>query len=103
MLAQRAASEGGEGSRQTIFLARRTRTMKRCSPDARSEGQSGDSPEGKVGNTGRPRLGYWHVSACQWVGENDARSGRSISPHPLRGDARAWREHYRNVVVRCVM
>ena len=32
-----------EGSRQTILLARRTRTMKLCSSDARSEGQSGDS------------------------------------------------------------
>jgi hypothetical protein len=44
VLAQRAASEGWEGSRQTILLARRTRTMKLCSFDARSEGQSGDSP-----------------------------------------------------------
>jgi hypothetical protein len=35
--------KGGIGSRQTILLARRTRTMKRCSFDARSEGQSGDS------------------------------------------------------------
>ena len=35
----------GEGSRQTILLARRTRTIKRCSSDARSEGQSGDSLE----------------------------------------------------------
>jgi hypothetical protein len=34
-----------EGSRQTILLARRTRTMKLCSFDARSEGQSGDSLE----------------------------------------------------------
>ena len=57
MLVQRAVSEGGEGSRQTILLARRTRTMKRCSSDARSEGQSGDSPEGKVGNTGSPSPG----------------------------------------------
>jgi len=32
-----------KGSRQTILLARRTRTMKLCSYDARSEGQSGDS------------------------------------------------------------
>ena len=39
---QRASLEGG-GSRQTILLARRTRTMKLCSSDARSEGQSGDS------------------------------------------------------------
>jgi hypothetical protein len=33
----------GIGSRQTILLARRTRTMKLCSSDARSEGQSDDS------------------------------------------------------------
>jgi hypothetical protein len=43
VLAQRAASEGGEGSHQTILLARGTRTVKRCSSDAGSEGQSGDS------------------------------------------------------------
>jgi hypothetical protein len=43
-----AASEGYEGSHQTILLARRTRTMKRCSSDARSEGQSGDSLGEKV-------------------------------------------------------
>jgi hypothetical protein len=35
--------KGGIGSCQTILLARRTRTMKRCSSDARSEGQSGCS------------------------------------------------------------
>ena len=35
--------KGGTGSRQTILLARRTRTMKLCSSDARSEGQSGNS------------------------------------------------------------
>ena len=35
--------KGGIGSHQTILLARRTRTMKQCSSDARSEAQSGDS------------------------------------------------------------
>jgi hypothetical protein len=35
--------KGAIGSHQTILLARRTRTMKRCSFDARSEGQSGHS------------------------------------------------------------
>ena len=35
--------KGGRGSHQTILLARRTHTMKLCSSDARSEGQSGDS------------------------------------------------------------
>ena len=35
---------GGKGrSRQTILLARRTRTIRQCSSDARTEGQSGDS------------------------------------------------------------
>ena len=43
-----AASEGVRGSSQTILLARTTRTMKRCSSDARSEGQSGDSLGEKV-------------------------------------------------------
>ena len=33
----------GIESRQTILLARRTRTIKLCSSDASSEGQSGDS------------------------------------------------------------
>jgi hypothetical protein len=31
--------KGKRGSSQTILLARRTRTMKQCSSDARSEGQ----------------------------------------------------------------
>jgi hypothetical protein len=51
VLAQRAASEEREGSSQTILLARRTRTIKRCSFDARSEGQCGCSPESEVGKT----------------------------------------------------
>jgi hypothetical protein len=40
---ERASLGGSERSRQTILLARRTRTMKLCSSDARTEGQSGDS------------------------------------------------------------
>jgi len=44
VLAQPAASEKDyEGSRQTILLARGTRTIGMCSFDARSEGQSGNS------------------------------------------------------------
>jgi len=45
------------GSSQTILCARRTRTIKRCSSDACSEGQSGCSPEGEVGKTRRPSPG----------------------------------------------
>ena len=36
LLAQRAASEGWAGSGQVALLARRTRTVKLCSFDARS-------------------------------------------------------------------
>ena len=36
--------EGGGGNSQAILLARRTRTMKRCSFDARSEGHSLATP-----------------------------------------------------------
>jgi hypothetical protein len=57
VLAQRAASEEQKGEQQTILYARRTRTIKRCSSDARSEGQSGCSPEGEVGKTRRPSPG----------------------------------------------
>ena len=48
MLARSVVSEEQEGNSQTILLARRTRTIKLCSSDARSEGQSGCSPEGEV-------------------------------------------------------
>jgi hypothetical protein len=44
LLAERARSEWWKGSSQAILLARRTRTIKLCSSDARSEGQSGCSP-----------------------------------------------------------
>jgi len=57
-LAQRAVSEEFGGSSQTIFLARRTRTMKRCSSDARREGQSGCSPVGEVRKIGGPSSGF---------------------------------------------
>ena len=43
------------GNSQTILLARRTRTMNLCSSDARREGQSGCSPEGKEGKVGKIR------------------------------------------------
>jgi hypothetical protein len=38
LLAQRAVAEGQVGSGQTILLARRTRTVRQCSFDARSKG-----------------------------------------------------------------
>ena len=57
MLVQRAASEGREGRRQTILLARGPRTIGMCSFDARSEGQFGNSSEGKVRKVGRASPG----------------------------------------------
>jgi hypothetical protein len=53
--------QGWEGSSQTIFPACKTRTMKLCSSDAHSDGQSGCSSSGKVEKSEGPRLGYWHV------------------------------------------
>jgi hypothetical protein len=73
--------EGWAGSRQTILLTRGTRTIRKCSFDARSEGQSGDSPYGKVGKIRRPspwlmaRLGVpvgGRVRSCaQWEIKQD--------------------------------
>jgi hypothetical protein len=57
VLAQRAVSEEQEGSSQTILCARRTLTIKRCSFDTRSEGQSGCSPEDEVLKTSKPSPG----------------------------------------------
>jgi hypothetical protein len=44
LLAQRAPSEGWGGKRPGALLARRTRTVKLCSFDARSKGQSWPLP-----------------------------------------------------------
>ena len=80
--------KGVTGSRQTILLVRRTRTMKLCSSDARSEGQSGDSlgREGVMVLRRKQKALAWANGtsrrACGWAGEKAARSGRSISPHP---------------------
>ncbi len=52
LCSRNARTEKGRGSRQIILLARRAPTMKRWSLDARSEGQSGDSP----GETERSRV-----------------------------------------------
>jgi hypothetical protein len=91
LLAQRAASEGCEGSRQTILLARRTRTMKRCSSDARSEGQSGDSPgrEGVTVERRKQEALAWDDGtsrrASGWAGEK-MRAVEGTQPHPLRSE-----------------
>src|SRR5438132_14184232 len=81
-------AEEGIGSGQTILLARRTRTMKLCSSDARSEGQSGDSLRRESVMLQRRKQGALARAngtsrrASGWAGEKAARSGRSISPHP---------------------
>src|SRR5438132_845492 len=55
---EKEGEEQQEGGSQTILLARRTRTIRLCSSDARSEGQSGRSPGGEVGKIGRPSPGF---------------------------------------------
>jgi len=90
VLVQRAVSEEGKGSRQTILLARRTRTMERCSSDARSEGQSGDSlRRGSVKLQSRQqetlvRANGTSRRASGWAGEKVARSWGLI--HASQGD-----------------
>jgi len=95
VLAQRAVSEEQEGSSQTILLARRTRTIKQCSSDARREGQSGCSPDDEVGKIGRPspgvlaRLGVpvgGRVRTLRAVGDSSGPSQGEI-------DEQAWNNH----------
>ena len=93
------SEKNGIGSHQTILLARRTRTMKLCSSDARSEGQSGDSlgRESMVLKSKQKALaglmarlgesiakqseGRAGKNICQgWAGEKVARSRRPSSP-----------------------
>jgi hypothetical protein len=57
----RPQKDGGE--RPGALLARRTRTVKRCSFDARSKGQPWPLPQWKVGESEGPRLGEERVSA----------------------------------------
>ena len=71
-----------EGSRQTILLARRALTIKRWSLDARSEGQSGDSP-GEVGRSlviyeGLVRRPHLDQHACHSKREKSASLEGSI-------------------------
>ena len=80
MLAQRAVSEEQEGSSQTILLARRTRTIQRCSFDARREGQSGCSPEGKVGKIERPSPGLMARPGKSIAKQSEGRAGEKYLP-----------------------
>ena len=57
MLAERAASEA-RGERPGALLARRTRTIRMCSFDARSKGQPWPLPYGEVERVGWPSLGW---------------------------------------------
>jgi len=99
VLAQRAASEGWEGSRQTILLARRTRTMKLCSFDARSEGQSGDSLRRESVMLQRrkqealARASGTSRRASGWAGEKAARSGGLIRVIPGNVHEQAGKNH----------
>jgi len=78
---KQASLEGRERSRQTILLARRTRTMSQCSSDARSEGQSGDSFGGGDVEKRRPSHGLMARLGVLvgGPGEKVARSGRPAS------------------------
>jgi hypothetical protein len=79
---KRASLEGIGGNSQAILLARRTRTMKLCSSDARSEGQPGHSLA----------RGYTKIGQKNAL---DTRSGRP--PSPLSREKKDGRA----VVARC--
>ena len=79
MFAQRAVAEGWEGSGQTILLARRGRTIGMCSLDVRSEGQSGHSPEGKVGKIGKPLPGLLASPGKSIAKQSEGRAGEKVA------------------------
>jgi hypothetical protein len=72
------------GERPGALLARRTRTIRMCSFDARSKGQPATPLKKGIEKLEGPRLGYWHVSACQWVGGEKVVRSRKSSISPLQ-------------------
>jgi hypothetical protein len=72
LLAQRAASEGWEGSGQVPLLLAE-RAIKTCSLDARSKGQPWPLPKALARANGTSRR------AIGWAGGKAARSGRSTA------------------------
>src|SRR6185503_11400927 len=86
LLAQRAASKE-RGERPGALLARRTRTFRKCSFDARSKGQPGHSPK-----EGHRKIEDWKAlarvngtsrRASGWEGEKVARSWK-LSPRRFK-------------------
>jgi len=75
-----ASLEGRERSRQTILLARRTRTMRQCSSDARSEGQSGDSFGGGDAEQRRPSPGLMARPGKSIAKQSEGREGEKHLP-----------------------
>jgi len=73
--------------RPGALLARRTRTMKLCSFDARSKGSLGHSLQERHKKSEGPRQGKWHVSACQWVGGCERCAQLGLSQLPLKSDS----------------
>jgi hypothetical protein len=57
------------------------------------KGSLGHSLELRFGELKDPRLGVWHVLACQWVGVNDARSGGLIRAVLDNVHKQAWKDY----------
>ena len=85
------------------LLARGTRAIGMCSFDARSKGQPRLLPLVDGGADEESRLLISCARATRGLRRPslDARSRSSISPHSLRDNEQAWREHYRNMVAQC--
>ena len=76
------------GSRQTVLLARRTRTIRMCSSDARSEEQSAYSLWGSWGIR-RPSLGLVARLGQSIVKQSEGRAGEKVKRNKERS-AEGW-------------
>ena len=64
--------------RPGALLARRTRTIKRCSSDARSKGQPRPLPPRNAYESGRPSLGLMARSGKSIAKQSEGRAGENV-------------------------
>jgi hypothetical protein len=75
--------------RPGALLARRTRTVKRCSFDARSKGQPWPLPHSEVEGIGRPSLGLMARLDVPVGGR--VRMTRAVGDHLVRPQGKRWK------------
>jgi len=94
--ATRGLCKRGRGAaRPSFLLAEAARSE--CAPSMRAVKDTLAAPlRAKWGNSEGPRLGYWHVSACQWVGR--VRKVRAVEPRPSSFLGMTKKENMREVL-----